>query len=120
ELVETDLGPAALGAVSGLIHGIPFVSSTLGVLGWRRLGIPPGAGFFSSGVMLIDVERWKEQRIEERAIKLLQESPEEAAITFDQSALNAVVAGNWMPLERRWSTLPRNRWTVELGAQSVS
>jgi lipopolysaccharide biosynthesis glycosyltransferase len=115
QLLSMDLEGAPVGAVQD--RGIPFVSSPFGVRAWRRRGIPPGVGYFNAGVMLIDVEQWSAQRVEERAIELLRGSPADWSV--DQWALNAVLAGRWLPLEERWNAralartaLGRGRWLV--------
>ena len=73
---RASLDDCVLGAVQDV--AVPFVSSPNGVPGWRRRGIPPGTAYFNAGVMLIDVERWAELRVEERALELLREGSEEA------------------------------------------
>jgi lipopolysaccharide biosynthesis glycosyltransferase len=117
ELVSAELEGQAVGAVRDV--GVPFVSSPLGVP-WRRLGIPPGVGSFNAGVMLIDVEQWSAQRVGERAVELLRESPELSLM--DQAALNEVLAGRWLPLDERWNArahvkpaLGRGGWLLSRG-----
>jgi lipopolysaccharide biosynthesis glycosyltransferase len=116
-LLKVDLEGCAVAAVPDA--AVPFVSSPSGVLGWRRLGIAPGVGYFNAGVMLVDAERWRKDRVEERAIELIREFPEEAVFA-DQSPLNAVVAGSWLPLDSRWNARARNSFVVELGGWVVT
>jgi lipopolysaccharide biosynthesis glycosyltransferase len=117
ELLPASLEGCAVGAVQDV--AIPFVSSPSGVPGWRRLGLPPSAGYFNSGVMLIDVEQWCAHRIEERTLELVRDFPEEAVFP-DQSPLNAVFAGRWFPLESRWNARPRNTYSAGLGGWVLS
>jgi lipopolysaccharide biosynthesis glycosyltransferase len=58
--------------------------------------------YFNSGVLLIDVPKWNHQLITERAFAFVRDNPE--AIRYvDQDALNAVLVGNWMPLDNRFN-----------------
>lgn len=60
---------------------------------------PEDASYFCSGVMLVDLDRWRAERIGERAL--------ERAIEFegrwgDQDALNLTLLGDWGALEDKW------------------
>jgi lipopolysaccharide biosynthesis glycosyltransferase len=117
DLLSLGLDGCAVAAVQDA--AVPFASSPSGVHGWRRLGVLPSAGYFNSGLMLIDTKLWIEQHIEERALELVRASPEETAF-HDQSPLNAVVAGDWTPLAPHWNARPRNKYTIGLGGWIVS
>jgi lipopolysaccharide biosynthesis glycosyltransferase len=113
ELVAVDLKGCPVGAVQDPI--VRFVSAQGGVAGWARLGIPPGTGQFNAGVLLIDNESWQSARLSEHASQLLREYPDEATFA-DQGALNAVLAGRWLPLEDRWNVaVPRSAALQTLG-----
>ena len=129
ELLSMNLEGCAVGAAQDLIF--PFVSSRYDAtdwnrIDWSRLGIPPGVGYFNSGVLLIDVQRWLRERIEERALQLLRESPE-LGVFAEQTALNAALAGRWLPLDARWNARRRpklalglRRWVLWRGGLSRS
>ncbi len=64
------------------------------------LNLPPDGGYFNAGMFVVDVPRWKAERITERALDYL------STYKFDfleQDALNAVLAGGWTPLHPRWN-----------------
>ena len=112
-LLGTDLAGQCAGAVQDAKVG--FVSRPGGVTGWRRLGIPAATGHFNAGVLLIDHAAWRAQRVSERALELLQTVPEEATFA-DQGALNAALAGSWLPLEGRWNVaIPRSSGIAAFG-----
>lgn len=117
-LWRTELGEAVVGAVvDAPLHSVggrppgpwadaarcddPVVRGTLdyctGV--WDR--VPPVADYFNSGVLLIDLPRWRREAISERAIAWLGENP--TTPFCDQDALNVACDGKWMRLDRRWN-----------------
>ncbi|MFF7178292.1 glycosyltransferase [Streptomyces sp. NPDC008121] len=81
--------------------GIPFVSSPYGVPDHRELGFDARARYFNAGVMVIDLDRWKAQRVRERALAYARAHP---AMRFaDQEALNAVAGGRWAEFPQKWN-----------------
>jgi len=49
---------------------VPWAGAPLG-LPWSELGVPPDSPCFNSGVLVIETERWRSERIAERALDLL-------------------------------------------------
>jgi len=68
------------------------------------LGIQEEGNYFNSGVLLIDVHRWNEQRISQRTIQYLLDFPERIQFV-DQCALNAVLINNWKHLPYNYNCL---------------
>lgn len=108
-LLATPLGDLPFAAVAD--PAIPRVDHRLGVQGWQRLGIPPEALFFNSGVLLVDNRRWQEAGIGDLAFQRLREG-ETAA--WEQGALNAAAPGRWAPLDARWNTPVPNAFMLPL------
>lgn len=69
-----------------------------------RIGIEEEGEYFNSGMLLIDVPKWKEQRISERAFAYLLSHPENI-LYVDQCALNAVLRHNWRKLDSRFNLM---------------
>jgi lipopolysaccharide biosynthesis glycosyltransferase len=67
-----------------------------------ELDAPPGARYFNSGVLLVNLPRWREQCVTERVIRFLKEHSERLSYP-DQDALNAVLLGEWGRLPPRWN-----------------
>jgi lipopolysaccharide biosynthesis glycosyltransferase len=103
-LWELDLGGHALLAVQDEL--VPRVSSRYGVRSWRALGLPAEAPYFNSGVMLVDLGRWRAEQIEQRVVRYLREHQDEV-VFWDQEGLNAVLCGRWRPLDPRWNRTVR-------------
>jgi lipopolysaccharide biosynthesis glycosyltransferase len=63
-------------------------------------GVPRVKSYFNAGVLLIDLQRWRDERISEKALAYLQIFP--STPYSDQDALNVVCDGGWKELEMRW------------------
>jgi lipopolysaccharide biosynthesis glycosyltransferase len=83
---------------------VPSLGSLYGVSAWRELGLDPALPHFNAGVMLLDLGRWRVDRIGERAVGYLRQHGDRVCF-FDQEALNAVLAGCWGELDPRWNQI---------------
>jgi len=92
ELWTADLQGKTLGAVIDLPR-YPFN---------RNLGLPADALYFNAGVLLIDLRRWRERKIGERALTFAREHPDRLRWS-DQCALNFVLHDDWTVLDRIWN-----------------
>lgn len=71
--------------------------------------------YFNSGVMVMDLQNWRRNRIGERTLEFLQEHGPRSTY-FDQTALNHLLRGQWLQLPGRWNRLSRDlTWTPEQG-----
>ncbi len=94
-LWDTDLEGAILGAVLDgldlhLKNGKPHLDA-----------VPKVRAYFNAGVLLIDLGRWRQERISEKAIEYMRQYPRSPY--SDQDALNAVCDGLWKKLDSRWN-----------------
>jgi lipopolysaccharide biosynthesis glycosyltransferase len=69
-----------------------------------QLGIEQEGNYFNSGVLLIDVAKWKEQQISEKAMQFLADYPDKIKFV-DQDALNAVLKNNWKKMDWKYNTM---------------
>lgn len=85
--------------------GCPWIGfPTLGLAFYREAAIDPAGHYFNSGVLVIDVERWRADHLQERSIALLKSmTPIRYA---DQDALNAVLHDDWKSLDPKWNVFP--------------
>ena len=59
--------------------------------------------YFNSGVMLINIERWRQDKISFRAVEFIEDNP--SLVNFlDQDGLNKVLDGNFLNLSRKWNS----------------
>jgi lipopolysaccharide biosynthesis glycosyltransferase len=91
ELWETDFNGCAVAAVEE-----PHFDRHM------DLHLPADALYFNSGVMLVNLDRWREERIGDKAHDFIRLQPD-VLMLHDQDALNAVLYGKWLPLHPKWN-----------------
>ena len=64
---------------------------------WDRLGMPRGSHYFNSGVLLVDLERWRTEDLEAQVCSYLKDNAERI-LWADQDALNAILHHRCLPL----------------------
>lgn len=78
----------------------------------RRLRLDPGQGYFNSGVLLIDLCRYRALQIREQAVAFVREFPERVR-WHDQDVLNHLLCHRWLPIDHCWNaTTP---WWLQSG-----
>ena len=85
-------------------HIVPLVSSPRGVFDYEARKIPPTALYFNAGVMVINLQRWREKRLTGLLVRYLQEAGDRVWFV-DQGALNAVLHDDWAVLDSRWNQI---------------
>lgn len=100
ELWEMDLQGKPVGAVPDL--GI-LASSRMRRQKEETLGIQEGKLYFNSGVMVMDLEAWREKQYGDQVIRCVEEGNFRH---HDQDGLNKVFQDNWRPLPLRWNVIP--------------
>jgi lipopolysaccharide biosynthesis glycosyltransferase len=96
-LYRADLFENVIGAIRDA--GSPWAAGSLGT-DWQELGLEPSSHYFNSGVLLIDITRWRQEEVGSRCLELLRQFRPRWG---DQDALNTVLAGRWIELSRRWN-----------------
>ena len=61
-----------------------------------------GERYFNAGVMLINLEYWRQRSITTRLLSWINDYPGKLRF-WDQDALNAVLEGKWLRLEPKWN-----------------
>jgi lipopolysaccharide biosynthesis glycosyltransferase len=103
ELYEVDLEGRSMAAVQDafnpyLTSPFAFPASIEDETKYR------GLTYFNSGVMVIDVRRWTQESVDERAVDFARDGSR--VKIWEQDALNGVLAGNWTRLDPRWNCFP--------------
>ena len=117
-------GEAALLAVRDRIG---TVSGTSGLSNFRELDIAADAAYFNSGVLVLNLARWRDEDLSARVIQYLEHHPNDLQMG-DQDGLNAVLFDKWRELDFRWNwqAVPDRRraikagcWGLELTEKSI-
>ena len=58
--------------------------------------------YFNSGVMLINLDKWREEEIGKSAINFIEQNPDKIKM-WDQDGLNVVLKGKWLELPQQWN-----------------
>jgi len=79
----------------------------------EKVGLAPTSHYFNAGVLLIDLCRWRNEELGERALAFAIEHPE--LITWwDQCALNHVLRGRFKQLANEWNFQTAHlRWSKD-------
>jgi lipopolysaccharide biosynthesis glycosyltransferase len=80
----------------------PYLAAISPVANWKQLGIDGDGHYFNSGVMVLNLAKWRSENVEQKLFKCLREN-EKFVWCWDQYALNVVFAGNWGELPLRWN-----------------
>ena len=102
ELWDQDLDGRALASVQA--YGTPTVSFPLGIEKYKELGCPSDTPYFNAGVLLLNLDRWRNEKISDQVITYLREYREHVKMV-DQEGLNAVLADGWKQLDLRWNVM---------------
>jgi lipopolysaccharide biosynthesis glycosyltransferase len=94
-------------AVPELAEDSRRVSSSQGLRLWRELGLAADLEQFNSGVLLINLEKWRAEFIQQRTLVYLEQAADWLR-WHDQEALNAVFAGGWLRLDAGWNLTMRH------------
>ena len=64
----------------------------------------PAMRYFNSGLLLMDIDKWRELRIDEKFTAAIEDGTL-AKIYYDQDFLNLAFRENWLELDRFWNLL---------------
>lgn len=69
----------------------------------QYIGLPFGKPYFNSGVLVMDLKKWRDGNYSEKIIRIAQENK---FPNHDQDALNKFFMDNWYALPLRWNVIP--------------
>lgn len=70
-----------------------------------RMGIPLEMGYFNAGVLLINLEQWRQTEVMTEGLAFARDNPEKI-VNWDQDVLNHLFRGRWLHLPERWNACP--------------
>jgi lipopolysaccharide biosynthesis glycosyltransferase len=80
------------------------ISMCPSVRDYEQLGISPDCKYFNSGLLVINMDKWRADNIGHRVIEYIRQNIQYRP--NDQDALNAIVAGKWGELHPKWNQMP--------------
>lgn len=102
KLWRLDLAGRALAATRD--RAVPTCGSPRGVKDCAALGIPHDAPYFNCGVVLCDLDAWRQRDATERLLGYVRRTGDRVDFVH-QEALNAVFWNDWHPMSERWNLL---------------
>ncbi len=72
--------------------------------------------YFNSGVMLVNLDYWRKEKVLEKTISLINEGPEKFKF-WDQTALNVLFSGDIKPIDKKWNKMAK---LVNLPSDSIA
>ena len=66
------------------------------------LNMPENSKYFNSGVLLINLQKWRQHNITEKTIEFIANNQDKIT-WWDQDSLNSVLCNKWLPLPLRWN-----------------
>lgn len=104
-LFETDLRGMTVAACHDPLIG------TIGQerMDCKALGLDPAQPYFNAGLLLIDMPRWRDERVTERTLDYLSAHGDNCPY-WDQSALNVTLCNRWHYANPAW-----NRFHILIG-----
>jgi lipopolysaccharide biosynthesis glycosyltransferase len=106
------------GCSLGAVPDGSTISTGRGIPGYKDLGIPPDAPRFNGGVLLVDLQKWRECETAKRCLEYLKKYHDQVQF-WDQDALNALLSSDWVKLPKCWNyrvdchTVPDANMSVE-------
>ena len=97
ELWQTELGGNLVGAVTNPLYTnmVPRIVA--------ELGLPNGQSYFNSGVLIVDLDGWRQHATTAAVLAFARTHP---LVWPDQDALNAVLHRRRLRLPPRWNAMP--------------
>lgn len=67
------------------------------------IGLPKGKLYFNSGVLLINLEKWRQGNYTKQILEIINKNQ---FPHHDQDVLNKLFMENWLPVNLRWNVIP--------------
>jgi lipopolysaccharide biosynthesis glycosyltransferase len=81
------------------------ISMSDGLRNYKEVGLNPDYKYFNSGLLVINLEKWRNEKIGEQVIEYIRQN--RGYVRNDQDGLNAILAGKWGEIHPKWNQMPR-------------
>ena len=102
DLWGTDIQDYPLAAVTEWDRKACMASSPAGIRRYEELGMLPEQPLFNAGVLLLNLEYWRQTRLAQRAFNYIREVGADVR-WYEQEALNVVTNGRYRELKPHWN-----------------
>jgi lipopolysaccharide biosynthesis glycosyltransferase len=75
---------------------------------YNDFNLDPDKPYFNSGVLLMDLKKWKSENISQKVVSITQNNPLHVK-WFDQYGLNVALYDKWKVMDKRWNHFPTNQ-----------
>jgi lipopolysaccharide biosynthesis glycosyltransferase len=101
ELWNIETKDAPLLAVQDAVHRFVKQAQHLQHLDLETMGITPDQKYLNSGVLVINIEKWRQERLADQVMNFMKQHPE---LPFpDQDGIAIVLAGQWQEIAPCWN-----------------
>lgn len=100
KLWNTPLDGYTIGAILDVAKTVD--SEWGGIANYKELGLDPKTKYFNSGVLLMDLNKWRSQRISDQIIEVLGKYKAYVKLA-DQYGFNVVFANKWKEIDPKWN-----------------
>ena len=117
EIFQINIGENVIAAREDIgykkFNSIMFSRGTSIIPNYKELGISGENSYFNSGVMLIDVQKWKSELVSNKVLDLTFNNTKHL-ILWDQYGLNISLVKKWFNLDEKWNVMqcPKENDTV--------
>jgi lipopolysaccharide biosynthesis glycosyltransferase len=80
------------------------LAAQMPIANYRELNLPEDGKYFNSGVLVVDLEMWRQEKLADKMLQVLRDHRDHV-LWWDQYALNVVLAGRWREMDQRWNQL---------------
>lgn len=101
KLFDVELEHYALAAVQDQ-RVLQFDNYWGGILNYTELGLKASSKYFNTGLLLLNLKKWRAENIANRVIDCIKENTKYAFYP-DQYGLNVVLVNNWLALDAKWN-----------------
>lgn len=91
KLYQSDLKNNIIGAVKESV-----------IYDFSLLNLPLNPGYFNSGVMLCNIDKWRQNDVSNQVIEFVKTYPDKI-MYVDQCGLNYILKNKWLPLESKFN-----------------
>lgn len=98
ELWDTDISNYYLAGVNEM----QFMNKRLAKEVTGNLPLGGNSAYFNSGVLLLNLDKWREYEVSKQLVNFMQDYPEKL-VYVEQDALNVVLDGKWLNLNPKWN-----------------